>query len=196
MADNLPSIPPPSPSTPDPEVPVRGTTMVVDRAEHSLQNKLFFFLELVFVPLALWWIPYDHLPPSGWAVAFIAAVATIMSIHPEISGPQKAFCLVLIGAFLVTELRAINKDRIENAKAQAIFFDAQRKGFEIITGQAKDNFHETAKGLSTAIDGLNTAITGISTTLKAANTTIRQTRPEAYVVFESFVFPQSQNRLG
>jgi hypothetical protein len=86
----------------------------MERTErHPIWNKAFLALEFAFIPLALWWVPYKHLPSPGWAVAFIAVAAAAMSVHDEMRGWQKGIWLLIIGFFLITELRAISKDRAE-----------------------------------------------------------------------------------
>ena len=48
----------------------------------------------------------------GFAVAVIAVLAAAMSVHPDMQPWQKFVWLLFIGAFLITELRAIRQDRI------------------------------------------------------------------------------------
>jgi hypothetical protein len=56
--------------------------------------------------------------PAGYAIALIAVVAAVVSIQGEMAGWQKALWMLIIAAFLWVEFRAINNDRIENAKTQ------------------------------------------------------------------------------
>jgi hypothetical protein len=138
--------------------------------KHPFWNKTFTLLELVLILLISWWTPYHHLPAPGWAVAFIAVAAAAMSVHDDMKRWQKGLWLLIIGGFLVTELRAISKDRMESQN-QA---EADRKA-------QNENFAETAKGLTTVING-------IGSTLQAANTTLLQTQPHAAIRFDSFEF--------
>jgi hypothetical protein len=57
---------------------------------------------------------------------------------------QKALWMGLIGILLVIELRAINKDRSDNAAVQTTFFNVQQEGFT-----------RTADGLRVTINALN-----------------------------------------
>lgn len=85
----------------------------MEPSKHPRRNVFFLVLSLLcFIPI-LWWVPYSHLPPPGWAVALIAVAAAAMSVHDEMKGWQKAIWLIVIGAFLVMEIRAIKKDRNE-----------------------------------------------------------------------------------
>jgi hypothetical protein len=104
------------------------------KASTSDWNRAFLVLEFSCIPLVIWWIPYTHLPAPGWAVAFIAGAAAAMSVHDEMRGWQKGIWLLIIGAFLITELRAISKDRADNAATQEKFFDNQKNGFSVISG--------------------------------------------------------------
>jgi hypothetical protein len=117
-------------------------------------------------------MPYGHLPPSGWAVAFIALAAAAMSVHNDMKGWQKGIWMLIIGAFLVTELRAINKDRHDSERQVNLDRQNQYTAFEGIRAAQNSEFTVTA-------NGLNAAISGIDSTLKTANATLRQTAPHA-----------------
>jgi len=78
----------------------------------SLGHWVFVALQLAAIPMAiLWW---RHLPPPGYAVAVIAILAALMSIHGDIKPWQKAAWMLLMGAFLIIEFDAIAKDRQDN----------------------------------------------------------------------------------
>lgn len=71
------------------------------------------FLLLVFL-----WRRYAHLPWSGVSVALIAVLAAVMSIYPDMRPRYKFVYLFLMAALLVTEFRAMRKDRIEESQLQ------------------------------------------------------------------------------
>ena len=147
--------------------------------KHPYWNHAFFILEVGCLPLAFWWIPYSHLPPPGWAVAFIAGAAAAMSVHDDMKGWQKALWMLIIGVFLITETRAINKDRaIIEAQALQDRND-QNAAFKAVRDKQDKDFSATAQGLSDAIGG-------IQSTLSTANTTLRQTQPHADLQIETF----------
>jgi hypothetical protein len=93
-------------------------------------------------------------PPPGYAIGLLAVVAGIMSVR-DIKTIGKIWWVILLICLLITEFRAIGKDRAENQQQQREFFDAQKKGFSDIADQARQNFDVTADGLHTAIEGLN-----------------------------------------
>jgi hypothetical protein len=152
--------------------------------KHTVWNIFFLAIELAFIPLVLWWIPYQHLPRPGWAVAFIAGAAAAMSVHDKMKGWQKAIWLLVIGAFLMTELRAINKDRADSDAAALSDRQAQDLAFKGVRDSQDADFKATAGGLETAIGG-------IQSTLRAADTTLMQTRPHSTVRFDRFEFAGS-----
>jgi hypothetical protein len=120
------------------------------RAKHPVWNRAFLALELACIPLVIWWLPYSHLPHPGWAVAFMAGVTAAMSVHDDMKGWQKGIWLLIIGALLVTELRAINKDRAES-NTQAIADRAdQDKHFGDIQDTQNKTFATTAQDLKDA----------------------------------------------
>jgi hypothetical protein len=150
------------------------------RKSHPIWNVIFLVLELVCVPLALWWIPSSHLPEPGWAVAFIAGAAAAMSVHDEMKGWQKCIWLLVIGAFLITELRAIHKDRLDSDAKALADRQAQEVAFKGVRDAQDSDFSATA-------GGLKTAIRGIQSTLKTADSTLLQTRPHAFIRQDIFV---------
>lgn len=95
-------------------------------------NRVCFVMELCFIPLALHWTPYAHLPPPGYSVAYIAIAAAFMSVHEEMGDWQKSLWLILIAAFLAIELRAIGKDRWDNQEVQRMDRGADQQSFNDI----------------------------------------------------------------
>jgi hypothetical protein len=145
----------------------------MEKATTSAWNRAFLVIELACIPLVIWWIPYAHLPASGWAVAFIAGAAAAMSVHDGMRGWQKGIWLLIIGAFLITELRAISKDRADEQHQAMHDRQAQDAAFAGVRDTQNANFAATA-------NGLKVAISGIETTLNTATTTLKQTTPHAY----------------
>jgi hypothetical protein len=141
--------------------------------KHSIWNKIFTILEFACIPLVLWWVSYDHLPSPGWAVAFIAVAAAAMSVHDDIRSWQKGTWLLIIGAFLITERRAISKDRVENETRALADRSAQDTAFKGVRDAQDADFKVTA-------DRLKAVIGGIDSTLQTSNRTLVQTQPRAY----------------
>jgi hypothetical protein len=114
-------------------------------------------------------------PPPGYSVGALAVVAGVMSVR-DVKIPGKIIWVFLLVCLLITEFRAIDKDRAENQKVQKEFYETQKNGFGKIVNQATDNFNETAKSLSTTINGLKT-------TMKISTQTLKQTYPHALLSF-------------
>jgi hypothetical protein len=145
----------------------------------------FIFRSLVFViivqgvgfVLFLWWIPTKHLPLPGFAVGIIAFLGAVMSVQPSPMRPRQKFIwLILIGAFMVTELRAIRKDRNDSNVQALKDRNEQDQKFQGIRDAENKQFQTTAGRLTEAING-------IQSTLDAANATLIQTKPHAFVRF-------------
>jgi hypothetical protein len=100
---------------------------------------------------------------------------TICGVGKRVSG-----CW-LFGAFLITELRAISKDRAETQHQALLDRQAQDAAFSDVRQTQDANFSATASGLTTAI-------AGIKSTLTAADTTLMQTRPHAAIRFDRIEF--------
>jgi membrane protein implicated in regulation of membrane protease activity len=132
-------------------------------ASNTLRKHWFYLLvQLVALVIACIWIPYSALPAPGFAVAVIAVLAAAMSVHPDMLPWQKFVWLLLIGAFLFTELRAISKDKTAMDQKALEDRGAQEKGFEGVRQKQNQDFKATAKSLETAIGG-------IQSTLKTTN---------------------------
>jgi len=161
--------------------------------KHPIWNRAFLVLELACIPLALWWLPYPHLPPPGWAVAFIAGAAAAMSVHDDMKGWQKGLWMLLIGAFLITELRAINKDRTDNQTQAINDRKEQDKQFQSVREQQDKDFQSTAQGLKdsyiqsqkqfdSTMGGLSNTLKTIKIVLANAEAARKNTEPFAKVV--------------
>lgn len=87
-----------------------------------------------------------RVPAPGYAIGALAVVAGIMSVR-EIKIAGKISWVVLLVCLLITEFRAIDKDRADNQSQQKTFFAEQREGFHQIEEQANKDFSVTAKGL-------------------------------------------------
>jgi TusA-related sulfurtransferase len=73
----------------------------------------YLFCQLAAFVCSLWWLPWRHLPWPGVAIAGIAVLAALMSVHPRIGPRHKVVYFVLIALLLRTEYAAIRKDRDE-----------------------------------------------------------------------------------
>jgi hypothetical protein len=104
------------------------------------------------LPLTVYW--RYHVPAPGYAVGALAVVAGIMSMR-DIKILGKIIWAVLLVCLLITEFRAIDKDRADNEQKQKEFFEIQKKGFSEIATQVSQNFAATTKGLTTAINQSN-----------------------------------------
>jgi hypothetical protein len=87
---------------------------IVPTREHLRYRHLVFNLVHLgaIVLLVYWW---HHLPPPGYAVGVLAVLAAAMSVHGEMRMGHKILWMLLIGAFLFAEFRAIDNDRAEFA---------------------------------------------------------------------------------
>ncbi len=126
-------------------------------------------LWIVAAGFTVHWLEFP--PAPGYAIGALAVVAGIMSVR-EIKTIGKISWVVLLICLLVTEFRAIDKDRADNAQTQRVFFEAQQKSFGAISRQATDNFRQTTSGLETAINGLNSVLGTTQDVAKLAKTNL------------------------
>jgi hypothetical protein len=146
-----------------------------EREHFTLQHRIFLCLQLIVVIICVYFA--FHLPLPGWSIAVLAGVAAAMSVHGEMRSWQKVFWMVLIGALLMIELKAIRHDRDE-ANAQALSDrEAQDQKFKGIRDKQDQDFATTAGELKDAIGG-------IESTLKTTDQTFKQTEPHALIRLE------------
>jgi hypothetical protein len=148
----------------------------------AVRDTLFVILvQVASLGIFLWWLPWNHLPFPGFAVGIIGLLGAVMSVQPPLRGFQKAVWIVLIAMFLVTELRAIRKDR-DDSNAQALKDrKEQDEKFQGIRESENRQFSATA-------DRLTEAIGKIEKVLETANTTLSQTAPHADIRFTKIGF--------
>ena len=120
------------------------------RREWLRKHLVFLLLQIGFVLLAWGWFPQERLPLPGYSVAVIAVVAAIMSIHGEMKGWQKAIWLLIIGAFLIVELRAIKQDHEDSKKQASDDRKTQDTAFKVVLDKENKDFAATAGGLAGA----------------------------------------------
>jgi hypothetical protein len=108
----------------------------------SLRDQWFFVLAQVGATIwALGWL-FGTTPSPGYSIGVLAVVAAVMSVHPEMKDFQKVIWMLLIGAFLTIEFRAIDKDRKENNKQQAATEQQQQQAFQSILDSGTQNFKD------------------------------------------------------
>jgi hypothetical protein len=129
----------------------------------KLWNSLYFGIPLWCIAAIYIMWSWFHLPSPGKAIGALAVVAGIMSVR-DIKVLGKISWVALLVLMLVTEFRAIDKDRSENETKQKEFFDAQRHGFQAIAQQADADFKTTKEGLDHSIAGVTNLL---GTTQKA-----------------------------
>jgi len=108
--------------------------------------------QVVTAGAVIWWLSsYRHLPWTGVAVAIIAVMAALMSVHPRIQPADKFLYLILIAGLLAVEFRAMYKDRKEAQDAQNNFqvqedgrlgklLDSERQNTKILLDQENASF--------------------------------------------------------
>jgi len=91
---------------------------------------LGYLLIAVAVAVCIRW--YFHIPPPSYSVTFMAVAAGLMALRPEMGGREKWLWTLVLFAFAVVEIRAINHDRNESEARQESFIKEQRQHFSDI----------------------------------------------------------------
>ena len=86
-----------------------------------------------------------HIPAPGYAVGCLAVVAALMSLHKQMHLGHKAVWILIMGALLCLEFRAIDKDREENQEQQARIRMQEAQSFKAIMDQEQANLAEILK---------------------------------------------------
>jgi len=85
----------------------------------ELKKHWFYWLcQTATLFVAVYWVPYLHLPLPGKAIAILAGLAALMSVHANMRPRHKFVYLALMALLLGIEFRAMRKDRDEAAIAQ------------------------------------------------------------------------------
>ena len=84
-----------------------------------------------------------HLPAAGKAIAALAAVVAAMSLRIEMSGRERTAWTVVVFAFVVIELRAIDKDRVDADERQTKALTDQAEGFDSVLKENQRTFNAT-----------------------------------------------------
>jgi hypothetical protein len=120
---------------------LRRTTAARIQGIETVWKKGWFGYCLIAIGAgAFLWFTWQ-LPPSGYSITAMAVVAAVMALRPEIGGREKWLWFVLLLAFMVVEIRAINKDR----KDQADNF-----------GKIVDNLQQAVQKATEAVNELKT----------------------------------------
>ena len=130
---------------------VRYSVFLMHRVRRILRRHWFYLLiQIAGACVWVWLVGYSRSPQPGVAIAFIALIAAVMSVHPNMERWQKFIWILLIGAFLVTELRAIKRDRSDAAKQASIDREIQEAKFAGIRNAQNSNFADTVQELKHA----------------------------------------------
>jgi hypothetical protein len=136
-------------------------------------NSMFLAIELLCLLLIAWWVPYSHLPLPGWAVAVMAVAAAVMSVQNDLKPWQKALWILVLAGFLVTELRAISKDRTEGDARALSDREAQDTAFQGVRKEQDGDLKVTVQHLS---DVYNLSQTQFEATMKKESGILDQSK--------------------
>ena len=125
-------------------------------------HPIFLLLQLSALALFLYWLPWGHLPLPGSGIAIVSVLVAAMSLQGEISQAQKALWMLIIGAFVVTEFRAIRKDRDEYAKAEASRRTEERDSFKRIADGVTGAIADSDRNFNTVMDKTNQVLANIT----------------------------------
>jgi membrane protein implicated in regulation of membrane protease activity len=158
----------------------------------------FFLFHFATLGALLWWIPYDRLPWTGVAVAIIAVLAALMSVHSNLRPRHKFIYFALMAALLITEFRAMRKDRDDAQNSQNQFQSQEDQRLAILLGQERVN---TQKLLDQENINLNTNLTQdqgeFEGTISALLTTHKQDEEEfANLLKREAALGESQRELS
>lgn len=107
----------------------------------GLRLQWFFYLaQLVAIAVIIRW--WNNLPVPGYAIGVLAVAAAVMSVHGRMRWWQKVTWMLIIGAFLFLEFRAIDKDRKLFADDQAMQRDKEQDRFKRLLNNQNDNFNK------------------------------------------------------
>lgn len=99
----------------------------------------YLLCQLATACALIWWIPYKHLPWTGTCVAIIAFLAALMSVQQGLLPHHKAIYFSLMALLLLTEFRAMRKDRDEARQTQNQFESQENIRLARLLGGEREN---------------------------------------------------------
>lgn len=127
---------------------------MLDRLRGHMRRHWFFNLvQVIAVATMLYW--WRHLPATGYAIGVLAVIAAVMSVHGEMRPWQKVIWMLLVGAFLFLEFRAINKDRADFAKAEADRVAKEHQQFQTIAVGVKETIANSDRQFAATMSRFN-----------------------------------------
>jgi hypothetical protein len=121
---------------------------------------LFDLVQIVAIAiLAYWWW---HLPAPGYAIGALALLAAAMSLDAKMGSWHKVVWMLLIGASLLLEFRAIDKDRADYAKAEANRTIKEHQQFQSIANGIKETISNSNQQYATTMSRFNKTLNTIT----------------------------------
>jgi hypothetical protein len=144
------------------------------------QHSIFVAIQLAAAGLVTYW--YRNIPKPGYAAALLGLLAAVMSIHSGMRAWQKIIWMLLLGALLFVEFRAIGKDRADFSAAEASRHAQENDRFQTIaagltasTSQGQEHFSATISGIQQTVNGLKAAMAQSQQHFSATISGINQT---------------------
>jgi len=131
---------------------------------HLRRHWFFDLVQFAAIPLIfVWW---HNLPSPGFAIGVLAVLAAVMSVQSDMRGWQRAAWILLFGAFLAVEFRAITKDRVDAALADAEKRASENAQFLTIIKGLIDSNQQSQKQFQATMSGLNTTVDRVGDSIK------------------------------
>jgi len=131
---------------------------------HLRHHWFFDSVQCAAIPLIIWW--WYNSPSPGFAIGVLAVIAAVMSVHTDMRGWQRVTWILLIGAFLAIEFRAITKDRVDAALADAQKRVAENSQFLTIVRELSDSIQQNQEQFQATMSGLNTTVDRVGDSIK------------------------------
>jgi hypothetical protein len=110
------------------------------------KKPLAVFLLVLFVSLLLFWA--FQVPPPGYAATALAVAAAVMTLTGEMKGKEKLAWILLLFAFLGSELRANREERNTQVEIQK----AARYNQDLVTLRELQSFEALGRALHASIN--------------------------------------------
>jgi hypothetical protein len=128
--------------------------------EHFRKHWFFDLIQMCAVAGILYW--WKQLPTPGFAIGLLAVIAAVMSVHGEMRPWHKVVWMLLIGALLVVEFRAITKDRADFASAEAIRRHQENDSFKAIVDGLKASIAQSQEQFNATMEKTNQVLQNVT----------------------------------
>jgi hypothetical protein len=154
-----------------------------------------WFLISIFVAVFICWL--RDIPTPGKAVGILGVGAAVMTFRDRLSALEKFVWMAVLFGLLLIELKSINKDRAEGARAALKARNAQDQAFKKVLDQEHADFLNAIGRMNSLTDLSQRSLSGINNSIAVmtGGPVFQNLFPQCLSPLKNRVMPMSTSRL-